>query len=117
MPSFTEKDISAALQMVADVFGPLKRAYRHLLLDLTSVSDDSYVGKITFLYTYDKAWREAIMKSNAIAGFKATRLWPVNLAKVLMNLMVTETPSPAVTVNLPAKEQDLSLLKTPRLSV
>ncbi|SCN96763.1 related to transposase [Fusarium fujikuroi] len=99
------------------VFGPLKRAYRYLLLDLTSVSDDSYVGKITFLYTYDKARREAITKSNAIAGFKATGLWPVNLAKVLMNLMVIETPSPAVTANSPAKEQDLSLLKTPRSSV
>ncbi|CCT63413.1 related to transposase [Fusarium fujikuroi IMI 58289] len=99
------------------VFGPLKRAYRHLLLDLTSVSDDSHVGKITFLYTYDKARREAITKSNAIAGFKATGLWPVNLAKVLMNPMVTETPSPAVTANSPAKEQDLSLLKTPRSSV
>ncbi|SCV42519.1 related to transposase [Fusarium fujikuroi] len=100
-----------------EFFGPLKRAYRHLLLDLTSVSDDSYVGKITFLYTYDKARREAITKSNAIAGFKATGLWPVNLAKVLMNPMVTETPSPAVTANSPAKEQDLSLLKTPRSSV
>ncbi|QGI82186.1 hypothetical protein CEK25_008915 [Fusarium fujikuroi] len=57
------------------------------------------------------------MKSNAITGFKATRLWPVNLAKVLMNPIVTETPSPAVTANLPAKEQDLSLLKTPRSSI
>ncbi|VTT65788.1 unnamed protein product, partial [Fusarium fujikuroi] len=63
------------------------------------------------------ARREAITKSNAIAGFKATGLWPVNLAKVLMNPMVTETPSPAVTANSPAKEQDLSLLKTPRSSV
>ncbi|SCN90426.1 related to transposase [Fusarium fujikuroi] len=99
------------------VFSPLKRAYRYLLLDLTSISNDSYVGKITFLYTYDKARREAITKSNAIAGFKATGLWPVNLAKVLMNPIVTETPSPAVTANSPAKEQDLSLLKTPRSSI
>ncbi|TXB97432.1 hypothetical protein FocTR4_00011486, partial [Fusarium oxysporum f. sp. cubense] len=94
-----------------------KRAYRRLLLDLVSVADDSHVGKITFLYTYDKARREAITKSNAIAGFKATGLWPVNLAKVLMNPMVTETPSPAVTANLPAKEQHSSLLKTPQSSV
>ncbi|KAF4414640.1 hypothetical protein FACUT_14106 [Fusarium acutatum] len=100
-----------------NVFGPLKRAYCQLLLDLTSISNDSHIGKITFLYTYDKAQREAIMKSNAIAGFKATGLWPVNLAKVLMNPMVTETPSPAITANSPAKEQDLSLLKTPRSSV
>ncbi|TXB99560.1 hypothetical protein FocTR4_00005435 [Fusarium oxysporum f. sp. cubense] len=99
------------------VFGPLKRAYRRLLLDLVSVADDSHVGKITFLYTYDKARREAITKSNAIAGFKATGLWPVNLAKVLMNPMVTEAPSPAVTANLPAKEQHSSLLKTPQSSV
>ncbi|KAI8397233.1 hypothetical protein FOFC_20505 [Fusarium oxysporum] len=31
--------------------------------------------------------------------------------------MVTETPSPAITANLPAKEQDSSLLKTPQLSI
>ncbi|EGU78243.1 hypothetical protein FOXB_11246, partial [Fusarium oxysporum f. sp. conglutinans Fo5176] len=99
------------------IFGPLKRAYRRLLLDFASVADDSHIGKITFLYTYDKARREAITKSNAIAGFKATGLWPVNLAKVLMNPMVTETPSPAVTANSPAKEQDSSLLKTPRSSI
>ncbi|VTT82966.1 unnamed protein product [Fusarium fujikuroi] len=37
------------------------------------------------------------MKSNVIAGFKATGLWPVNLAKVLMNPIVIEIPSPAVT--------------------
>ncbi|VZI12504.1 unnamed protein product, partial [Fusarium fujikuroi] len=67
--------------------------------------------------SHQQARREAITKSNAIAGFKATGLWPVNLAKVLMNPMVTETPSPAVTANSPAKEQDLSLLKTPRSSV
>ncbi|KAH7459443.1 hypothetical protein FOMA001_g19978 [Fusarium oxysporum f. sp. matthiolae] len=99
------------------VFGPLKRAYRRLLLDFASVADDSHIGKITFLYTYDKARKEAITKSNAIAGFKATGLWPVNLAKVLMNPMVTETASPAATANSPAKEQDSSLLKTPRSSV
>jgi hypothetical protein len=99
------------------VFGPLKRAYRRLLSDLSSIADSSHIGNITFLYTYDKARKEAITKSNALAGFKATGLWPVNLAKVLMNPMVTETPSPAVTANSPAKEQDSSLLKTPRSSV
>ncbi|KAI8406426.1 hypothetical protein FOFC_13896 [Fusarium oxysporum] len=34
-----------------------------------------------------------------------------------MNPMVTETASPAATANSPAKEQDSSLLKTPRSSV
>ncbi|VTT56797.1 unnamed protein product [Fusarium fujikuroi] len=34
-----------------------------------------------------------------------------------MNPIVIETPSPAITANSPAKEQDLSLLKTPRLSI
>ncbi|EGU76713.1 hypothetical protein HZS61_009463 [Fusarium oxysporum f. sp. conglutinans] len=91
------------------VFGPLKRAYRRYLSDLASLADSSHIGKITFLYTYDKARREAITKSNALAGFKASGLWPVNLAKVLMNPMVTETPSPAVTAISPAKEQDSSL--------
>ncbi|KAF6519132.1 hypothetical protein HZS61_009512 [Fusarium oxysporum f. sp. conglutinans] len=99
------------------VFGPLKRAYRRLLSDLACIADSSHIGKITFLYTYDKARKEATTKSNALAGFKATGLWPVNLAKVLMNPMVTETPSPAATAISPAKEQDSSLLKTPRSSI
>lgn len=99
------------------VSGPLKRAYRRLLSDLASIADSSHIGKITFLYTYDKARKEAITKSNALAGFKATGLWPVNLAKALMNLMVTEIPSPAAIAISPAKEQDSSLLKTPRSSI
>ncbi|KAM5526920.1 transposase [Fusarium oxysporum f. sp. phaseoli] len=99
------------------VFGPLKRAYRRLLSDLACIADNSHIGKITFLYTYDKARKEATTKSNALAGFKATGLWPVNLAKVLMNPIVTETPSPSATVISSAKEQDFSLLSTPRSSV
>ena len=102
------------------VFGPLKRAYRKFLSDLASIADSSHIGKITFLYNYDKARKEAITKLNALAGWKATGLWPVNLAKVLMNPMVTqtpETPAPAVTAISPAKEKNLSLPKTPQSSV
>ncbi|KAJ0126875.1 Uncharacterized protein HZ326_30020 [Fusarium oxysporum f. sp. albedinis] len=173
MPSFTEKDISAALQMVADGISVNKaaeayginqaqkpqqklsdmqeRRLRDWILvqadlgcpishqevrefaskiavrngfpegigrtNFASVAEDSYIGKIIFLYTYNKAQREAITKSNAIAGFKATGLWPINLVKVLMNPIVTKIPSPAVTANSPAKEQDSSLLKTPQSSI
>ncbi|KAF4339211.1 hypothetical protein FBEOM_6870 [Fusarium beomiforme] len=98
----------------------LKRAYRKFLSDLASIADSSHIGKITFLYTYDKARKEAITKLNALAGWKATGLWPVNLAKVLMNPMVTqtpETPAPAVTAISPAKEKNFSLPKTPKSSV
>ncbi|KAI7770078.1 hypothetical protein LZL87_013493 [Fusarium oxysporum] len=96
---------------------PLKRAYRKFLSDLASIADSSHIGKITFLYNYDKALKEAITKLNALAGWKATGLWPVNLAKVLMNPMVTqtpETPAPAVTAISLAKEKNLSLPKTPQ---
>ncbi|KAF4414567.1 Pogo transposable element with KRAB domain [Fusarium acutatum] len=102
------------------VFGPLKRAYRKFLSDLASIADSSHIGKITFLYTYDKARKEAITKLNALAGWKATGLWPVNLAKVLMNPMVTqtpETPAPVVTAISPAKGKNSRLLMTPRSSV
>ncbi|RKK17109.1 hypothetical protein BFJ66_g18038, partial [Fusarium oxysporum f. sp. cepae] len=102
------------------VFGPLKRAYRKFLSDLASVADSSHIGKITFLYTYDKARKEAITKLNALAGWKATGLWPVNLAKVLMNPMVTQppkTPAPVVTAISPAEGKNSRLLMTPRSSV
>ncbi|KAJ0129379.1 hypothetical protein HZ326_27519 [Fusarium oxysporum f. sp. albedinis] len=102
------------------VFGPLKRAYRKFLSDLASVADSSHIGKITFLYTYDKARKEAITKLNALAGWKATGLWPVNLAKVLMNPMVTqppETPAPVIIAISPAKGKNSRLLMTPRSSV
>ncbi|EMT63314.1 Pogo transposable element with KRAB domain [Fusarium odoratissimum] len=102
------------------VFGPLKRAYRKFLSDLASVADSSHIGKITFLYTYDKARKEAITKLNALAGWKATGLWPVNLAKVLINPMVTQppkTPAPVVTAISPAKGKNSRLLMTPRSSV
>ncbi|KAK2470259.1 hypothetical protein H9L39_17876 [Fusarium oxysporum f. sp. albedinis] len=56
------------------VFGPLKRAYRKFLSDLASIADSSPIGKITFLYTYDKARKEDITKLNALAGWKATGL-------------------------------------------
>ncbi|KAH7462731.1 hypothetical protein FOMA001_g18485 [Fusarium oxysporum f. sp. matthiolae] len=56
------------------VFGPLKRAYRKFLSDLASIADSSHIGKITFLYTYDKARKEDITKLNALAGWKATGL-------------------------------------------
>ncbi|RKK80380.1 hypothetical protein BFJ68_g17724 [Fusarium oxysporum] len=90
------------------VFGLLKRAYRKFLSDLASIADSSHIGKITFLYTYDKARKEALTKLNALAGWKATGLWPVNLAKVLMNPMVTQPPetlAPVVTAISPAKER------------
>jgi hypothetical protein len=102
------------------VFGPLKRAYRKLISDLASIADSSHIGKITFLYTYDKARKEAITKLNALAGWKATGLWPVNLAKVLMNPMVTQTPETPIPVNTAisrSQGQNSSLLMTPRSSV
>jgi hypothetical protein len=102
------------------LFGPLKQAYRKFISDLACIADSSHIGKITFLYTYDKARKEAITKSNALAGWKATGLWPVNLAKVLMNPMVTQipqTPVPGNTANSTAIEKHSSLLQTPRSSV
>lgn len=98
------------------VFGPLKHAYRKFISDLASIADSSQIGKISFLYNYNKARKKALTKNNACAGFKATGLWPVNLAKVLMNPMVTQTPIPPVTPISPAKEKSYSLFQTPRSS-
>jgi hypothetical protein len=99
------------------VFGPLKHIYRRYISDLTSIADSSQIGKISFLYNYNKARNKAIMKSNAYAGFKATGLWPVNVAKVLINPMVTTTPTPAVTPIPHTNEQYYSPTATPRSSI
>lgn len=102
------------------VFGPLKQAYRKFISDLASIADSSHIGKITFLHTYNKARKEAITKLNILAGWKATGLWPVNMAKPLLNPMVTQTPEteiPTDTAISTAKEKNSSLPKTPRSSV
>lgn len=56
------------------VFGPLKHIYRRFISDLASIADSSNIGKISFLYNYHKARKEAITKNNACAGFKAAGL-------------------------------------------
>jgi 4-hydroxybenzoate polyprenyltransferase len=98
------------------VFGPLKNAYRRFISDLATIADSSQIGKISFLYNYHKARKEAITKNNIYAGFKAAGLWPLNVAKALMNPMVTETPIPAVIPISHTNEQYNSLLETPRSS-
>jgi hypothetical protein len=99
------------------VFSPLKYAYRRFISDLASIADSSNIGKISFLYNYYKARKEALTKSNACAGFKASGLWPVNLAKVLMNPMVTQTPILPATPISPAKEKTSCHFQTPRSSM
>jgi hypothetical protein len=99
------------------VFGPLKHRYHRYISDLASIADSSNIGKISFLYDYHKAWDEAIAKFNACAGFKAAGLWPVNLAKVLMNPIITKTPVLPATPISPAKKKIPCHFKTPRSSM
>lgn len=99
------------------VFGPLKNAYRRHLSDLSSIADSTPIGKITFLVNYHKARIEAITKDNIIAGWKASGLYPVSVARALMNPMVTETLERPRTPSPPAESPSECPLRTPRSTV
>lgn len=101
------------------IFGPLKAAYRRLVSELSDAEDTPY-SKAQFLINYYKARHAAMTEKNVIAGWKVTGLWPVNLAKVLMNPMVTKTPeqpkrpkTPPNTLKRPAE----CIFETPKSSM
>jgi 4-hydroxybenzoate polyprenyltransferase len=81
------------------VFGPVKKRYRQKLSTLTGWTDSSPVGKMLFLECYDEARKLAISPDNIKAGWKATGLWPLNIAKPLLNPMALREPMPG---HLPA---------------
>ena len=68
-------------------FAPLKRAYgreiRGLALDYISRTN-----KKAFIATFAKVFKQAFLKANIIASFKATRLVPRDLSVVLSKLDV-----------------------------
>lgn len=72
------------------VFSPLKHAYRTQLSKLGFTPDSSASGKRTFLRCYQKARENALTAQNIKAGWLATGLWPVNIAKPLMSRLLLE---------------------------
>jgi 4-hydroxybenzoate polyprenyltransferase len=77
------------------VFSSLKRAYRKYLGYLNSLTDSSPIGKQNFLLCYQKARKDGLTISNIKSGWKASGLWPVNMAKPLMSRLLLENSNKA----------------------
>jgi hypothetical protein len=72
------------------IFSPLKRAYCKRLNVLVSLVDSTVVGKRNFLSCYREARLEALTVLNIKGGWKASGLWPVNMAKPLLSPLLLE---------------------------
>ncbi|CAG9953199.1 unnamed protein product [Clonostachys rosea f. rosea IK726] len=67
------------------IFSPLKGSYRRHLSQQQIQTDSSPIGKATFLKCYHLARQAALTPSNILAGWKASGMWPVNMAIPLLN--------------------------------
>jgi 4-hydroxybenzoate polyprenyltransferase len=72
------------------IFAPLKRAYRKQLGFLSLLNDSTPLGKQNFLSCYQKARLSSLTRNNIRAGWQASGLWPINMAKPLMNRLLLE---------------------------
>ena len=101
------------------VFSPLKGFYRRTLMEQEIQLDSSLIGKIIFLNCYFKA-REAVMVESIIKpGWKASGLWPVNVARPLLNSFVARlflVPLTPEKIGMKRKEHPDQGLSTPRAS-
>ncbi len=64
-------------------FSSLKSAYRRFLGEHTALTDTTKVGKANFLEFYAKAREIGLREENIRSGWKATGLYPKNVAKPL----------------------------------
>ena len=61
----------------------LKTAYQRFLGEYSALMDITKVGKANFLEFYAKAWEINLREENIRSGWKATELYPKNMAKPL----------------------------------
>jgi hypothetical protein len=78
------------------IFSPLKGAYRKQLSNLSLMTDSTPIGKRNFLLCYQKARKASLIALNIKAGWKATGLWPFNMAKPLMSRLLLENSNNTV---------------------
>ncbi|KAH7112992.1 hypothetical protein B0J13DRAFT_406478, partial [Dactylonectria estremocensis] len=69
-----------------------------------------------FLRCYYEARKSGITYNNIISGWKSSGLWPVSIAKPLMNPMTTTLPETPKTPPKRALSPSPSLFKTPQSS-
>uniref|UniRef100_A0A8H7K3R7 HTH CENPB-type domain-containing protein n=1 Tax=Bionectria ochroleuca TaxID=29856 RepID=A0A8H7K3R7_BIOOC len=67
------------------IFSALKRAFRRFLSEQQLQTDSSPVGKMTFLRCYHLARLAALTVENILSGWKASGMWPINVAVPLMS--------------------------------
>ena len=77
------------------VFSPLKHSYRKYLNQLNNWSESTVLGKMAMVQCVQKARHDALTSQNIKAGWKATGLWPVNMAKPLMSRLLLENSNQA----------------------
>src|SRR5436305_14704477 len=75
-------------------FSSLKTAYRRLVSEYTALTDTTKVGKANFLEFYAKAREIGLREENIRSGWKATGLYPKNVAKPLASRWVIVPTQP-----------------------
>jgi hypothetical protein len=83
------------------IFSPLKASYRKHLNLLASLTDSTPIGKRNFLICYHKARQESLTSTNIKAGWRATSLWPVSMAKPLMSRLLLENSNQELEIGAP----------------
>jgi 4-hydroxybenzoate polyprenyltransferase len=90
------------------IFSPLKASYRKHLNLLASMTDSTPIGKRNFLICYYKARQESLTGMNIRAGWRATGLWPVSMAKPLMSRLLLENSNQELEIDA---SEDLQTIK------
>ena len=70
----------------------MKSYYKSHLGRHPTIADTSPLGKEVFLRCYLEAQDLGMTESNILAGWKASGLWPVNVAKPLLSPLLVTTP-------------------------
>jgi hypothetical protein len=74
------------------VFSSVKSKYRRLIDEHACLEDSAPVRKARFIQYYNIARTQGLSRSNIIAGFKATGIWPYNPAKGLNSSQLLKEP-------------------------
>jgi 4-hydroxybenzoate polyprenyltransferase len=79
-------------------FSSLKTAYRKLINEHITLTDTTKVGKANFLEFYAKAREIGLREENVRSGWKATGLYPKNVAKPLKSRWVVVQKQPIISL-------------------
>src|SRR5438045_4864502 len=94
-------------------FSSLKIAYRRFLGEYSALTDTTKVRKANFLEFYAKAREIGLREENIRCGWKATGLYPKNMAKPLNSRWVVvrkrpATPPPVISdISTPKRGSDI----------